>query len=142
MVSWSFNLYMLQVTGTILVYCLFMVEVWRGAAVPSLDEVIYYINGVCRALEFTVAVFVVAYGAWESLWGEWSWIGASVIIIHSYCNVWLRAQAGWRSFLLRREAARKINSLQQASVQQLQEHGDVCAICFQVSIVIPGLIFA
>ncbi|KAF7710626.1 RING finger protein 145 [Silurus meridionalis] len=121
----------LQVTGTLLIYCLFMVEVWRGAALPSLDEVVYYVNALCRALEFAVAVCVVAYGAWESLWGEWSWIGASVIIIHSYCNVWLRAQAGWKSFLLRQEAARKINSLPRASAEQLQEHGDVCAICFQ-----------
>lgn len=111
-----------------------MVEVWRGAALPSLDEVVYYVNAACRALEFAVALCVVAYGAWESLWGEWSWIGASVIIIHSYCNVWLRAQAGWKSFLLRQEAARKINSLPRASAEQLQEHSDVCAICFQVSI--------
>lgn len=125
---------MFQVTGTLLIYCLFMVEVWRGAALPSLDEVVYYVNAVCRALEFAVALCVVAYGAWESLWGEWSWIGASVIIIHSYCNVWLRAQAGWKSFLLRQEAARKINSLPRASTEQLQDHGDVCAICFQVSI--------
>ncbi|GAA6110522.1 RING finger protein 145 isoform X1 [Tachysurus ichikawai] len=121
----------LQVTGTLLIYCLFMLEVWRGAALPSLDEFVYYVNAVCRALEFAVALCVVAYGAWESLWGEWSWIGASVIIIHSYCNVWLRAQAGWKSFLLRQEAARKINSLPRASADQLQEHGDVCAICFQ-----------
>ncbi|XP_060781641.1 RING finger protein 145 isoform X1 [Neoarius graeffei] len=121
----------LQVTGTLLIYCLFMLEVWRGAALPSLDEVVYYVNAVCRALEFAVALCVVAYGAWESLWGEWSWIGASVIIIHSYCNVWLRARAGWKSFLLRQEAARKINSLPRASAEQLQEHGDVCAICFQ-----------
>uniref|UniRef100_A0A4W4GGY8 RING finger protein 145 n=1 Tax=Electrophorus electricus TaxID=8005 RepID=A0A4W4GGY8_ELEEL len=121
----------LQVTGTLLIYCLFMVEVWRGAPLPGLDEVVYYVNGVCRILEFAVALCVVAYGAWESLWGEWSWMGASVIIIHSYCNVWLRAQAGWKSFLLRQEAARKINLLPRASTQQLQEHSDVCAICFQ-----------
>ncbi|XP_076829974.1 RING finger protein 145 isoform X5 [Brachyhypopomus gauderio] len=121
----------LQVTGTLLIYCLFMVEVWRGIALPGLDEVVYYVNGTCRVLEFAVALCVVAYGAWESLWGEWSWMGASVIIIHSYCNVWLRAQAGWKSFLLRQEAARKISSLPQASSQQLQEHSDVCAICFQ-----------
>ncbi|XP_067277736.1 RING finger protein 145 isoform X1 [Pseudorasbora parva] len=121
----------LQVTGTLLIYSLFMVEVWRGAALPGLDEIVYYVNGVCRVLEFAVAVCVVAYGAWESLWGEWSWMGASVIIIHSYCNVWLRAQAGWKSFLLRQEAARKINVLPRASVEQLQDHNDVCAICFQ-----------
>ncbi|XP_043112038.1 RING finger protein 145 isoform X2 [Puntigrus tetrazona] len=121
----------LQVTGTLLIYSLFMVEVWRGAALPGLDEIVYYVNGVCRVLEFAVAVCVVAYGAWESLWGEWSWMGASVIIIHSYCNVWLRAQAGWKSFLLRQEAARKINVLPRASAEQLQDHNDVCAICFQ-----------
>ncbi|XP_051504749.1 RING finger protein 145 isoform X1 [Myxocyprinus asiaticus] len=121
----------LQVTGTLLIYCLFMVEVWRGAALPGLDEIVYYVNGVCRVLEFAVAVCVVAYGAWESLWGEWSWMGASVIIIHSYCNVWLRAQAGWKSFLLRQEAARKINLLPRASAEQLEDHNDVCAICFQ-----------
>ncbi|KAI7805328.1 RING finger protein 145 isoform X1 [Triplophysa rosa] len=121
----------LQVTGTLLIYCLFMVEVWRGSALPAFDEIAYYVNGVCRVLEFTVAVCVVAYGAWESLWGEWSWMGASVIIIHSYCNVWLRAQAGWKSFLLRQEAARKINLLPRANAEQLQEHNDVCAICFQ-----------
>ncbi|XP_030626949.1 RING finger protein 145 [Chanos chanos] len=121
----------LQVTGTLLIYSLFMVEVWRGTALPGLDEVVYYVNGACRALEFMVALCVVAYGAWESLWGEWSWMGASVIIIHSYCNVWLRAQAGWKSFLLRQEAARKINSLMRASAQQLHSHNDVCAICFQ-----------
>lgn len=121
----------LQVTGTLLIYSLFMVEVWRGSALPGLDEIVYYVNGVCRVLEFAVAVCVVAYGAWESLWGEWSWMGASVIIIHSYCNVWLRAQAGWKSFLLRQEAARKINILPKASAEQLQDHNDVCAICFQ-----------
>lgn len=121
----------LQVTGTLLIYSLFMVEVWRGAALPGLDEIVYYVNGVGRVLEFAVAVCVVAYGVWESLWGEWSWMGASVIIIHSYCNVWLRAQAGWKSFLLRQEAARKINVLPRASAEQLQDHNDVCAICFQ-----------
>ncbi|XP_052469293.1 RING finger protein 145-like [Carassius gibelio] len=121
----------LQVTGTLLIYSLFMVEVWRGAALPGFDEIVYYVNGVCRLLEFAVAVCVVAYGAWESLWGEWSWMGASIIIIHSYCNVWLRAQSGWKSFLLRQEAAHKISVLPRASAEQLQDHNDVCAICFQ-----------
>lgn len=58
-------------------------------------------------------------------------MGASVIIIHSYFNVWLRAQSGWRSFLLRQEAAKKINSLPKATTEQLEQHNDVCSICFQ-----------
>ncbi|KAL4641881.1 RING finger protein 145-like [Arapaima gigas] len=121
----------LQVMGTLLIYSLFMVELVRQDPIESLDEVIYCVNAVSRVLEFLVALCVVAYGTWESLFGEWSWMGASVIIIHSYFNVWLRAQSGWRSFLLRREAAKKINSLPRASAEQLLCHNDVCAICFQ-----------
>ncbi|XP_059209972.1 RING finger protein 145 [Centropristis striata] len=121
----------LQVTGTMLIYSLFMVELFRSDPIESLDEVIYWVNAVSRVLEFVVALCVVAYGTWESLFGEWSWMGASVIIIHSYFNVWLRAQSGWRSFLLRQEAAKKINSLPRATAQQLQLHNDVCSICFQ-----------
>lgn len=115
-----------------LIYSLFMVELFRTEPIESLDEVIYWVNAISRVLEFLVALCVVAYGAWESLFGEWSWMGASVIIIHSYFNVWLRAQSGWRSFLLRQEAAKKINSLPRATSHQLQQHNDVCSICFQV----------
>uniref|UniRef100_A0A8D0GLD7 RING-type domain-containing protein n=1 Tax=Sphenodon punctatus TaxID=8508 RepID=A0A8D0GLD7_SPHPU len=121
----------LQVMGTIFIYTLFMIELAQEAPLERMDEIVYGINAVSRVLEFLVALCVVAYGAWESVFGEWSWMGASVIIIHSYFNVWLRAQSGWRSFLLRREAAQKIRSLPRASGEQLREYNDVCAICFQ-----------
>lgn len=117
-----------------LIYFLFMVELFRNDPIESLDEVIYWVNAISRVLEFLVALCVVAYGTWESLFGEWSWMGASVIIIHSYFNVWLRAQSGWKSFLLRQEAAKKINSLPRATAQQLEQHNDVCSVCFQVSL--------
>ncbi|XP_078530679.1 RING finger protein 145-like [Lissotriton helveticus] len=121
----------LQVMGTIFVYTLFMIELVQDNPLEKMDEIIYYVNAVSRVLEFLVAVCVVGYGTWESIFGEWSWMGASVIIIHSYLNVWLRAQSGWKSFLLRREAAKKINSLPNATKEQLFAHNDVCAICFQ-----------
>ncbi|XP_067836482.1 RING finger protein 145-like isoform X2 [Heptranchias perlo] len=122
----------LQVTGTLFIYGLFVTEDLRREPIENLDDIIYHVNSACRVLEFLVAVGVVAYGAAESVFGEWSWMGASVIVVHSYFNVWLRARSGWRSFLLRREAAHKISLLPQASRQQLEEHGDVCAICYQV----------
>ncbi|XP_068800043.1 RING finger protein 145-like [Struthio camelus] len=130
----------LQVMGTLFIYALFMVELFQDTPLERMDEIIYYVNAVSRVLEFLVAVCVVGYGTWESLFGEWSWMGASVIIIHSYFNVWLRAQSGWKSFLLRREAAKKINSLPRATRGQLRDHNDVCAICFQdmqVAVITP-----
>ncbi|XP_065489831.1 RING finger protein 145-like isoform X2 [Caloenas nicobarica] len=130
----------LQVLGTLFIYSLFMVERAQAAPLERMDEIVYGVNAVSRVLEFLVAVCVVAYGAWESLFGEWSWMGASVIIIHSYFNVWLRARSGWRSFLLRRHAARRISSLPRATAGQLRRHDDVCAICFQdmqVAVITP-----
>ncbi|KAK2511406.1 hypothetical protein Q9233_017019 [Columba guinea] len=130
----------LQVLGTLFIYSLFMVERAQAAPLERMDEIVYGVNAVSRVLEFLVAVCVVAYGAWESLFGEWSWMGASVIIIHSYFNVWLRARSGWRSFLLRRHAARRIGALPRATAAQLRRHDDVCAICFQdmqVAVITP-----
>ncbi|XP_066488481.1 RING finger protein 145-like isoform X2 [Tiliqua scincoides] len=121
----------LQVMGTLFIYVLFMIELFQETPMEKMDEIIYYVNAISRVLEFLVALCVVAYGTWESIFGEWSWMGASVIIIHCYFNVWLRAQSGWKSFLLRREAARKISVLPRATRGQLQDHNDVCAICFQ-----------
>ncbi|KAM4810435.1 RING finger protein 145-like [Rhinophrynus dorsalis] len=121
----------LQVLGTLFIYALFMIELLQESRVEKMDEIIYCVNAVSRVLEFLVAVCVVAYGTWESIFGEWSWMGVSVIIVHSYFNVWLRAQSGWKSFLLRRAAVRKISSLPRATRRQLRDHNDVCSICFQ-----------
>ncbi|XP_061595523.1 RING finger protein 145-like [Cololabis saira] len=121
----------LQVLGTLLIYVLFMVEEFRKAPVENMDEVIYYVNGTYRLLEFLVAVCVVCYGVSETVFGEWSVMGSTIILVHSYYNVWLRAQLGWQSFLLRRDAVNKIKSLPTASDAQLEQYNDICAICFQ-----------
>ncbi|XP_017276859.1 RING finger protein 145 [Kryptolebias marmoratus] len=121
----------LQVLGTLLIYVLFMVEEFRKAPVENMDEVIYCVNGTYRLLEFLVAVCVVCYGISETVFGEWSVMGSTIILVHSYYNVWLRAQLGWQSFLLRRDAVNKIKSLPTASNAQLEQYNDICAICFQ-----------
>ncbi|XP_019747517.1 RING finger protein 145-like isoform X2 [Hippocampus comes] len=121
----------LQVLGTLLIYVLFMVEEFRKAPVENMDEVIYCVNGTYRLLEFLVAVCVVCYGVSETVFGEWSVMGGTIILVHSYYNVWLRAQLGWQSFLLRRDAVNKIKSLPTASPAQLRRYNDICAICYQ-----------
>nr|XP_029504195.1 RING finger protein 145-like isoform X2 [Oncorhynchus nerka] len=121
----------LQVLGTLLIYILFMVEEVRKEPVQNMDDVIYYVNGTYRLLEFLVALVVVAYGVSETVFGEWTVMGSTIIFIHSYYNVWLRAQLGWQSFLLRREAVNRIKSLPTASDLQLKKYNDICAICYQ-----------
>ncbi|XP_048851340.1 RING finger protein 145-like [Brienomyrus brachyistius] len=121
----------LQVLGTLLIYVLFMVEEFRKEPVENMDDVIYYVNGTYRLLEFLVALCVVAYGVSETVFGEWTVMGSTIIFVHSYYNVWLRAQLGWQSFLLRRDAVNKIKSMPIATSQQLEQHNDICAICYQ-----------
>uniref|UniRef100_A0AAX7U7G2 RING finger protein 145 n=1 Tax=Astatotilapia calliptera TaxID=8154 RepID=A0AAX7U7G2_ASTCA len=104
---------------------------YPNTPVENMDEVIYCVNGTYRLLEFLVAVCVVCYGVSETVFGEWSVMGSTIILVHSYYNVWLRAQLGWQSFLLRRDAVNKIKSLPTASNTQLQQYNDICAICFQ-----------
>lgn len=110
-----------------------MVEEFRKEPVENMDDVIYYVNGTYRLLEFLVALCVVAYGVSETIFGEWTVMGSMIIFIHSYYNVWLRAQLGWKSFLLRRDAVNKIKSLPLATKEQLEKHNDICAICYQVT---------
>uniref|UniRef100_A0A8C5PAS5 RING finger protein 145 n=1 Tax=Leptobrachium leishanense TaxID=445787 RepID=A0A8C5PAS5_9ANUR len=121
----------LQVLGTLFIYVLFMIEEIRKEPVENMDDVIYYVNGTYRLLEFLVALCVVAYGVSETVFGEWTVMGSLIIFIHSYYNVWLRAQLGWKSFLLRRDAVNKIKSLPTATKEQLEQHNDICSICYQ-----------
>ncbi|XP_053321623.1 RING finger protein 145 isoform X2 [Spea bombifrons] len=121
----------LQVLGTLFIYVLFMIEEFRKEPVENMDDVIYYVNGTYRLLEFLVALCVVAYGVSETVFGEWTVMGSMIIFVHSYYNVWLRAQLGWKSFLLRRDAVNKIKSLPIATKEQLEQHNDICSICYQ-----------
>lgn len=120
-----------QVIGSLVVYALFMYDYFRSSPWESLDDVIYWTRSITRVLEFIVAVFVVCYGVRESIFGEWSWLNSTILIIHCYFNVWQRLQSGWKSFLLRWEAVKKVESLPLATEEQLKDHNDVCAICYQ-----------
>ncbi|CAH1784438.1 unnamed protein product [Owenia fusiformis] len=120
-----------QVLGSLLVYGLFMYDSLRHEPWERLDDLVFYAKATTRMFEFLVAVIVVFYGVRETLFGSWSWVNVSILIIHFYFNVWSRMQQGWRSYLLRRKAAAKIASLPDASEVQLKTHNDVCAICFQ-----------
>jgi E3 ubiquitin-protein ligase RNF139 len=54
-----------------------------------------------------------------------------MMCIHAYFNIWCQAKEGWKVFMKRRTAVHKINSLPQATKEQLEELDDVCAICYQ-----------
>lgn len=119
-----------QVLDLLVVHSLFLYDSSSTEPWESLDDIVYYTRAVTKVMEFFVAVFVVGVGFWESLVGKWNVAGSTILLIHCYFNVWLRMQAGWKSFLLRREAVNKTEAMQTASEEQLATLNDVCAICF------------
>ncbi|XP_076035409.1 RING finger protein 145-like isoform X2 [Oratosquilla oratoria] len=119
-----------QVLGLVTIYALLTYDSFCAEPWPSLDDLVYYTRAPTRVFEFIVAVFVVGAGIKECITGQWSWMNAVVLLIHFYFNVWQRLQQGWKSFLLRLEAAKKISALPQATAEQLKKYNDVCAICY------------
>ncbi|GFS86517.1 RING finger protein 145 [Nephila pilipes] len=126
----SCTLTSVQVLDLLVVHSLFLYDSVRFEPWENLDDIVYYTRAVTKVLEFFVAIFVVGMGLWESTSGKWNWVNASILLIHCYFNVWQRLQTGWKSFLLRREAAKKAKSLPSATSEQLSQLDDVCSICF------------
>lgn len=56
-------------------------------------------------------------------------IHVSLMCIHAYYIRW-DVGNGWKKFIERRTAVKKIESLQEATSNQLAELEDVCAICY------------
>ncbi|GIY23468.1 RING finger protein 145 [Caerostris darwini] len=119
-----------QVLDLLVVHSLFLYDSLRFEPWENLDEIVYYTRAVTKVMEFFVAIFVVGMGLWESTSGKWNLVNASILLIHCYFNVWQRLQNGWKSFLVRREAAKKAKSLPCATDEQLSQLDDVCSICF------------
>lgn len=64
-----------QVTGSLFTYALFVSNVHSKSQVKDLDDYIYYINAGSKVFEFLVALVVLAYTVWATLTGEWNLIG-------------------------------------------------------------------
>ena len=116
---------------SVLIYGLFLVDAYRAAFWERLDDYVYYIRAFGNSVEFVFGILLFFIGAWIYLFESGGSIRAFMMCIHAYFNIWCEARNGWTVFMKRRTAVNKINSLPEASEDQLQKHDDVCAICFQ-----------
>ncbi|CAG2163176.1 unnamed protein product [Oppiella nova] len=120
-----------QVIISLLIYGLFMIDAFRTSMWEQLDDYVYYIRSTGNSIEFIFGIFLFFNGAWILLFESGGTIRALMMCIHAYFNIWLQAKAGWKTFIKRRHAVHKINSLPEASEEQLRNFDDVCAICYQ-----------
>ena len=84
-----------------------------------------------NSVEFCFAVFLFFNGGWILFFESGGTIRATMMVVHAYFNIWCEAKVGWKTFMKRRTAAAKINSLPFATQEELSQHDDVCAICYQ-----------
>ncbi|XP_015784398.1 RING finger protein 145 [Tetranychus urticae] len=132
-----------QVLDLVVVHCLLWYDAVRHEPWAPLDEMVYYVRSATKVIEFIVASSVVFVGIFEGISNKWNWTNAFILIIHCYFNVMQRFQAGYKSFIQRREAIAKSARLPTATKEQLKQHNDVCAICYidmineKESVIIP-----
>ncbi|XP_076317576.1 protein TRC8 homolog isoform X2 [Tachypleus tridentatus] len=121
----------IKVVISLLTYLLFMIDAYHNTFWEKLDDYVYYIRATGNSIEFIFGIFLFCNGAWILLFESGGTIRACMMCIHAYFNIWLQAKAGWKVFMKRRSAVKKINSLLEATEDQLRNFDDVCAICYQ-----------
>ncbi|XP_076461197.1 protein TRC8 homolog [Babylonia areolata] len=121
----------IKVLISLTVYTLFMVDAYKETFWEKLDDYVYYVQSFGNTIEFLFGIFLFCNGAWIMCFESGGFIRALMMCIHAYFNIWCQAKEGWRVFINRRRAVARIAALDVATQEQLEAHGDVCAICYQ-----------
>lgn len=113
------------------VYGLFMADGFSSVLWEKLDDYVYYVRSTGNVIEFLFGVVMFGNGAYTMMFESGSKIRACMMCLHAYFNIYLQAKNGWKTFINRRTAVKKINSLPEVRGAQLRHIEDVCAICYQ-----------
>ncbi|XP_060631832.1 E3 ubiquitin-protein ligase RNF139 [Anolis sagrei] len=120
----------LKVIVSVTVYILFMIDGYYNVLWEKLDDYVYYVRSTGNIVEFVFGVVMFGNGAYTMVFESGSKIRACMMCLHAYFNIYLQARNGWKTFINRRTAVKKINSLPEVKGDRLREIDDVCAICY------------
>uniref|UniRef100_A0A3Q1JW95 E3 ubiquitin-protein ligase RNF139 n=1 Tax=Anabas testudineus TaxID=64144 RepID=A0A3Q1JW95_ANATE len=121
----------LKVVVSLTVYGLFMADGFSNVLWEKLDDYVYYVRSTGNIIEFLFGVIMFGNGAYTMMFESGSKIRACMMCLHAYFNIYLQAKNGWKTFINRRTAVKKINSLPEMRGDELRDIEDVCAICYQ-----------
>ncbi|KAH3706594.1 protein TRC8 homolog [Dreissena polymorpha] len=121
----------IKVLVSLMVYTLFIIDAYRETFWEKLDDYIYYITSTGSTIEFLFGIFIF-FNCGFMLVFEWGGAMRAVMMcVHAYFNIFVQAKEGWKVFMRRRTAVKKINMLREATPEELEKLKDVCAICYQ-----------
>uniref|UniRef100_A0A3Q3DKV8 E3 ubiquitin-protein ligase RNF139 n=1 Tax=Hippocampus comes TaxID=109280 RepID=A0A3Q3DKV8_HIPCM len=121
----------LKVLVSLTVYGLFMADGLSDVLWEKLDDYVYYVRSTGNIIEFLFGVVMFGNGAYTMMFESGSKIRACMMCLHAYFNIYLQARNGWKTFINRRTAVKRINSLPELRGDRLRRIEDVCAICYQ-----------
>ncbi|KAF2363502.1 TRC8 N-terminal domain [Trinorchestia longiramus] len=116
---------------TVFIYGIFLADSYYSLFWENLDDYVYYIKAFGNTIEFLFGIVLFFNGLWIYFFESGGAIRAIMMCLHAYVNLWCEAKNGWSVFIKRRNAVRRVASIPDATRQQLNEHDDVCTICFQ-----------
>ncbi|CAG5119921.1 unnamed protein product [Candidula unifasciata] len=117
--------------GTLTFYALNMLQSRTNFLHENIDDCSFYIKATCGCLEFACGIFLFCNGAYIFFFESGGVIRFVMMVIHFYCNIYQTAVKGLKAYRLRQSAWEKMNRLQSASQEQLDENDDICPICYQ-----------
>ena len=120
---------LIQIVASLFVYTIFLYDI--KYSVENLDDMIFYIRSFVSILVLVGSVNVSWSGLWVVIIEGLSWIQTSCLIIYFYFKVWKRLKDGYYVFTLMKNCREKMNSLTWATNEELNNHDDVCSICYQ-----------
>jgi len=116
---------------TLLIYSLFLIDSRRETMWEGLDDCIYWIRSTGSTIEYIFGMFLLCNGVWILVFESTGVLRAVMMFMHAYSNIFVQGRKGWKTFMLRRTAMRKIDRLAEATADQLAKYDNVCAICYQ-----------
>ncbi|KAI8490324.1 hypothetical protein Bbelb_320620 [Branchiostoma belcheri] len=122
---------LVKVLATWFQYALLLIDARREQYWEKLDDYLYYIKSTANSIEFVFGIFLFLNGSYVFFFESGGTIRAIMMCMHAYFNIWVQGKEGWRTFMMRRTAVKKINALPEATAAELTLFNDVCAICYQ-----------
>jgi len=119
-----------KVVFSVAIFILFLIDASMDSVWEPLDDYIYWVRAIGGGIEFLFGVFLFCNGIWIMIYDQGGTIRAVMMGIHAYYNIWLQAHEGWTKFQKRRQSVVKINSMREATEEELERLEDVCCICY------------
>ena len=119
-----------KVLVSVLTYVLFIIDSARSTFWNNFDDYVYVVQSVGKTIEFFIGIFLFVNGVWKFVFESGGAVRAVMMCLHAYFNIWLQAIKGWRTFIRRQGASKKVGLLPVATERQIAKFDDVCSICY------------